>query len=137
MAEIISISQKRQISKAQKAVLVKKQKILAVQKVFQCTHCAYKCEKCGTQIQKNHLQEKRGRHRPQLPYRFCNSCYEEYLDYIERLQGRGAPDCYWHNKEWLRVWRAWIDYQGSIDAYLKSNEFTKLLDELKQTRPDE
>jgi len=73
---------------------------------------------------------------PRIPYRFCESCAEEYIDFIERLKGGGDPDRYWHNDAWLAVWKSWIDYQSSIDNYLKSKEFLKLLREMKQTTPD-
>jgi len=72
-----------------------------------------------------------------VPYRFCENCLEEYLDYIERLKGRGNPDYYWHNEAWLKVWQGWIGYQNAIDQYMKTRAFTKLLKELQQTRIDE
>jgi hypothetical protein len=136
MADIISIDGKLELSKEKKAALIKKRKIMAVQKVFQCTHCAFKCEKCGTQVERE--QEKRGvdSNRPKIPYNFCEACKTEYLDYIERLKGRGDPDCYWHNEAWLDAWQRWIDYQSSVDRYSKSKEFVQLLQEFKQTRPE-
>ena len=57
---------------------------------------------------------------------------EEYKDYIARLQGNGNPAYYWHNDVWLDMWQKWIHYQHAIDTYLKSKEFTRLLQELKQ-----
>jgi hypothetical protein len=113
----------------------KKRKILAVQKVFQCMQCAFKCEKCGTQIQPDESRTQRPIGDLRVPYRFCESCAEEYIDYIERLKGRGDSEYYWHNDIWLELWRKWIDYQGAIDSYLKSKEFRQLLEELKDTRP--
>ena len=107
MAEIISLDNKLQISKQKKSELARKRKLIAVKKVFQCTH------------------------------RFCESCAEEYIEYIERLKGRGNPECYWHNAEWLDLWQKWIDYQGALDRYMKSKAFAKLLNELKQTHPEE
>ena len=136
MADIINIEKKRQRSKAKEAELIKQRKLLAVQKVFQCTHCAFKCEKCGTQINPQDRRQESENQRVKVPYRFCDSCSEEYIDYIERLNGRGDPDCYWHNEFWLQSWRRWIDYQGSIDSYLKSKEFVRLLQELKEIRSD-
>jgi hypothetical protein len=136
MADIIHFCNKQQHFKEKKAEIKRKRKILAVQKVFQCTHCAYKCEKCGTQIdpeERNYTAEKGRR----VPYRFCESCREEYVDYIERLKGGGDPDCYWHNEVWLESWRKWIDYQGVVDSYLKSKEFVQLLHELKETQSDQ
>lgn len=116
-----------------KTALVRKRKIMAVQKVFQCTHCAFKCEKCGIQVARS-SKSGPGRN-PRVPYNFCEACADEYLDYIERLKGGGDPDCYWHNEAWLDAWRKWIDYQGCVDRYLKSKEFLKLVQEFKQNRP--
>ena len=106
---------------------------MAVQKIFQCTQCIFKCEKCGTQI--DHDQKSRGEPAGNLriPYRFCESCSEEYANYIERLQGNVNPECYWHNQDWIDVWNKWIDYQSVIDRYLKSKEFRQLLNELRET----
>lgn len=135
MAEIISLDNKLQLAKGRKTALLKKRKLSAVQKVFQCTHCAFKCEKCGTQMNLAHPNTGKSRDL-RIPYRFCDSCSEEYIDYIERLKGGGDSDRYWHNETWLAAWRAWIEYQSAVDRYLKSKEFLQLLQELKQTCPE-
>lgn len=136
MANIIELDKKLKHTKEKKAKIIRKRKILAVQKIFQCMHCAFKCEKCGTQIQPDEHRQQRSISDLRVPYRFCESCAEEYIDFIERLKGRGNSEFYWHNEIWLEMWRKWIDYQGAIDTYLKSKEFKKLLAELKDTRPD-
>ena len=134
MADVISLDEKLQLSKNKKNDLIRKRKISAVQKVLQCTHCAFKCEKCGTQM---HIPHDEGRtQNPKVPYRFCEGCSEEYIDYVERLKGGGDPDRYWHNDAWLGVWKAWIEYQRSVDSYLKSKEFIRLMNELKQPTPE-
>ncbi|MGA7146800.1 MAG: hypothetical protein WBY47_20030 [Desulfobacterales bacterium] len=137
MTNIIELDKKLKHTKEKKAEIIRKRKILAVQKVFQCMHCAFKCEKCGTQIQPDEHRQQRAISDLRVPYRFCESCAEEYIDFIERLKGRGDPEYYWHNDIWLEMWRKWIDYQGAIDTYLKSKEFKQLLAELKDTRPDD
>jgi len=136
VANVIQIDKKLKHTKEKKAEIIKKRKILAVQKVFQCMQCVFKCEKCGTQIQPEEQRQQRpiGAHR--TPYRFCESCAEEYSDYIERLRGRGDSENYWHNEIWVELWRKWIDYQGVINSYLKSKEFRQLLEELKDTGPN-
>ena len=136
MADIISIDNKLQLSKDKKAELVRKRKISAVQKVLQCTHCTFKCEKCGTQMSVSPGGDEVIKKDLRVPYRFCESCSEEYLDYVDRLKGGGDPDQYWHNDDWLGIWSAWIDYQSSVDRYLKSKEFLQLMNELKQGSPD-
>jgi hypothetical protein len=127
MNKIISLDEKIRLSTEQKAALERKRKIMAVRKVFHCTHCASKCERCGTGIgadNRAHLEDIR------VPYNFCDSCAEEYMDYIAQLQGRGDPQAYWHNHAWMKVWQTWIEYQGAIDNYLRSKEFRRLLEEL-------
>ena len=136
MTNIIQLDKKLKHAKEKKAEIIKKRKILAVQKVFQCKQCAFKCEKCGTQIQPEEQHQQRAISALRIPYRFCESCAEEYADYIERLKGRGDSEYYWHNETWIELWRKWIDYQGGVDRYVKSKEFKQLLLELKQTKPD-
>jgi hypothetical protein len=136
MAEIISMDTKRQLSDKTKADIIKKRKIVAIQKVFQCTHCKLKCEKCGTQIGVTPNEEGKI-NKLRVPYRLCESCSEEYIDYIERLKGKGDKDSYWHNEPWSASWRAWIEYKGSIDDYMRSKEFLALLQELKESPGEE
>jgi hypothetical protein len=136
VAEIISLNDKLKLSKDKKETIARKQKILAVQKVFQCTQCAFKCERCGQQIRPDPAKGKKCEHQfVRVPYNFCESCEEEYLDYINRMKGKGDSKYYWHNEEWLKVWKDWIEYQSSIDHYLKSKEFKQLLQELRQAGP--
>ncbi len=136
MADIISFDGKVEINREKKAIIRRRRKALAVRRVFQCAGCSFKCEKCGTQIEpKTAVGDPNADLR--VPYKFCEACEDEYIDYIERLNGRGDPDCYWHNENWLDSWRKWIDYQGSLDQYVKSKEFVRLLQEFKQSRPEQ
>ncbi len=130
MSKVISLDDKLKLTAAQRTALAHKRKILAVRKVFQCTHCASKCERCGTSLGPDNQGQIDN---PRVPYNFCDSCSEEYMEYIDRLQGKGDTEAYWYNHAWLKVWQTWIEYQGAIDQYLRSKEFRQLLDEL---RPD-
>jgi hypothetical protein len=137
MADIISIDDKIALSKEKKDAMIRKRKIQAVRKIFQCTQCAYKCEKCGAQLDSPAGQTREGGRQSRLPYRLCEECAEEYTDYIEHHKGGGDPDCYWRNEDWMELWRSWIAYQGTLDRYMKSKEFLMLIQELKQNRPEE
>ncbi len=132
MADVIAIDKKRKIKDKEHSDLIRMHKILAVRKIFHCTHCASKCEKCGSQIGLEPLSGQATKPHPHIPYNFCEGCLEEYMDYVARLQGNGNPAYYWHNDAWLDIWQKWIHYQHAIDIYLKSKEFTQLLHELKQ-----
>ena len=135
VADVIAINKKMQLKADERAALIRKRKILAVRKVFHCTHCASKCEKCGTQIGVQPADQETVPSKIKIPYHFCESCTEEYLDYMDRLQGGGNPEYYWHNETWQAIWKNWIAYQTSIETYLKSKEFSRLLKELKQMGP--
>ncbi len=128
MGKIISLDDKLNLSASKKADVVRKRKILAVRKIFQCTHNANKCERCGTALTSKNQGQAR---KLQIPYKFCDSCADEYRAYINMLQGVQDEETYWHNEAWMKVWRAWIDYHGAIDAYLRSNEFQRLVSELQ------
>ena len=66
-----------------------------------------------------------------VPYQFCDDCTEEFIDYIERLKGRGDPDCYWRNEAWLEIWSTWINHRAALDRHARSKEFARLLQEIK------
>ncbi len=72
-----------------------------------------------------------------VPYYFCRFCSDEYIDYIERLKGKGDKDCYWRNMNWLEKWRKWIDYQSAVDGYMRSREFKMLIKEMKDGGQDD
>ena len=128
MGNIISLKAKLKCSLEKQDAIVRKRKLLAVRKIFRCTHCASKCEKCGVQVSTDNQPEIPAY---RVPYTFCDSCAEEYVEYIETLKGNGDGALYWHNDAWMKVWATWIEHQGAVDSYLKSKEFEQLLDELK------
>jgi len=131
MADIISLDKRQQLTEKKKTELIRKRKILAVQKIFQCTQCPFKCKKCGTNVGERHHNDEENQE-DKIPYILCESCYEEYMDYIDRLNGEGDSECYWHNKEWSELWKRWMEYQDAIDRYMKSESFMKLLQELRE-----
>ena len=128
MGTLISLDAKLKQTQEKQDAIVRKRKLLAVRKIFRCTHCTSKCEKCGVHITADN-QSNIPSHR--LPYAFCESCADEYVDYIELLKGNGDRALYWHNDAWMNVWATWIEHHGAVDSYLKSKEFAQLLDELK------
>jgi hypothetical protein len=101
------------------------EKIASVKKILQCTMCMLKCTKCGTQTDVSEPSSD------ELPFRLCPDCKEEYQEYRARLTGNETSSRYWHNREWMAVWDAWIRYQESLKRYTESKEFLMLLEELQ------
>ena len=136
MADIVPIQKKQKLAETKKAAVARRKKIQAVQKVFHCTHCASKCAKCGAPVGPEAYHKHR-HVKSNVPYRLCEGCLEEYHYYIRHLQGKADPETYWHNDAWIDLWRKWIDYQGAVDRYVRSKEFTQLLTEIRLPRFDE
>lgn len=135
MAEIISFDNRRQDADKKEKVRERRRKIAAVRRMLDCTRCSRKCLKCGSRIDSEDRPEPSPSNL-RIPYRFCRACAEEYVDYIERLKGRGDTNSYWHNDQWLEAWGKWIDYQSCMDQYVRSREFLQLIRELKPTTPE-
>lgn len=136
MADIISLDDKLHESRDRKKLEDRKRKLLAVRTNMLRAGRPHRCEKCHEKIAPEALEERDEAFRLRVPYIFCDHCAEEYLDYIEFLQGREKPDRYWQNYAWRDLWKRWIDYQGSIDRYIKTPEFKQLLQELKTPDSD-
>lgn len=134
MANIISLNGRIQQKQAVEQTQMVRRKALALRQAFRCRRCSNICEKCGLEIDENELLKTRPDHDHEvaIPYRFCESCTEEYLDFIHRLQGKDKVQYYWRNDEWLETWRRWIDYQASMDRYVKTKAFVQLVDEMQR-----
>jgi hypothetical protein len=105
----------------------------AVQQMYPCAGWATVCERCSTPISACcHGATDKGCGR-QIPYRFCDDCAEEYVDYVERLQGRGDDTLYWRNESWMEVWATWINHRAALDRHFRSKAFARLLEEMRNT----
>ena len=129
MAQIIEFGKKAQDLKSVRDTGLRQRKIEALRKIFQCTRCAMKCAKCGTQLDAGVDQTARYA----VPYPFCQNCQEEYEEFRERLEGRQShPKYYWHNEQWMKVWQSWLEHQESLDQYRQTKEFLQLLQEVEE-----
>lgn len=129
MANIIEFGRKVQSLKSMKDTSLRQKKLESLKKIFQCTRCMMKCAKCGAHIER----DKEDSRRFATPYPFCRNCQEEYQEYRERSDGtQGNPNYYWHNDDWMEVWKTWIEHQKSLDRYKSSKEFMQLVEEAEE-----
>jgi len=128
MADIIEFGKKVESLRSERDNAVRRRKIEALRKIFQCTRCVVKCSKCGAQIDSQAEEFAKFA----APYSFCKSCRLEYEEYRARVGGnRADPDCYWHNSTWMTVWESWLQHQQALDQYRQSKEFLQLIDEVE------
>lgn len=135
MADIISLANKIKRKQHQDAV-VAKQKFLAFRHALLRFRNIARCEKCGGETSPLLGRVNTDTVEWRIPYNFCNSCRDDYLDYVAHLKGNGNADHYWQNDLWMDAWRRWIDYQGAVDSYLKSKAYRQFMRELEHVEPE-
>ena len=128
----MSIDTKLAAAREEENLSRQRRKIRAIRKVLRCTRCGMKCDKCGIPIEPPAAGAETRLPIRDVPYRLCLSCREEYDDYRARIAGRDNLDCYWHNTHWESTWGRWIEYQSAMDRYLKSDEFQRLIEEIRR-----
>ncbi len=126
MADIIELEKRRQQQQSEKTNGLTEEKLEVLKKVLQCARCQLKCSRCGTQI-----EEPEDRQHSPLPYPLCSGCSDEYKVYLELTKGAAGGKSYWHNQEWIEIWRTWLQHQKALDHYRNSKEFIKLLHEFE------
>ena len=103
-------------------------KIQALQQVLQCSSCHFKCAMCGHHMDHHSAPAEPG----PMGYAFCESCRGEFEDFLAITSGEKKADVFWHNKAWLDMWSAWLEYQQSIQRFMRSPEFKLLLSEIER-----
>jgi hypothetical protein len=129
MNKVIDIEDRLKLEQKKKFKVDKAKKLEAVRKVLQCTRCLARCHKCGVQFDTDGMYK-----RYQGPYRFCESCQEEYLEFLRLKEEGGESPIYWHNQEWHGMWQTWLDYQTALKVYGESSEFIDLVREMEWDR---
>jgi hypothetical protein len=129
MSKVIDIEDRLKLEQKKKRRVDKAKKMEAVRKILQCTRCLARCHKCGVQFDTTKMYK-----RYQGPFRFCESCQEEY-DEFKRLKAEGGESLlYWHNQAWMNLWQSWLDYQQALKEYGESPEFVDLVREVEWDR---
>jgi hypothetical protein len=129
MTKVIDIEDRLRLEQKKKAKVEKAKKLEAVRKMMQCSRCLARCGRCGIQFDTTEMYK-----RYPGPYRLCSFCQEEYDDFLRITEKGQESPCYWHNREWLALWRSWVDYQQAMKTYAESPEFIDLVREVEQER---
>ncbi len=127
MADVIGLEETKR-RKQKKIDQDGARKALALLKVFECASCYLKCARCGMRLELSQIPAVVSN----IPYRFCETCHEEFGEFQRRVRGGRKKDFYWYNEEWVNMWKAWTSYQEAVRGFLNSREVLRLRYELKR-----
>lgn len=125
MAKVIDLTDRKKV----KEDLSKGDKLRGLQSLFRCAHCGARCAKCGAHGEATQHITHTG---SGVSFRLCQMCLEEYQDLLAYLEADPKPEVpFWFNREWIRQWLAWLDYQWALANYVSSPEVLQVLKELE------
>ena len=125
MTKIVDIHDQIQKKKKKEHLEKVKGRSDSIQKIVQCSSCRFRCAMCGIQVTAGEVAE-----RTPFGLSLCADCMAEFEEFVSMTKGEKAPEVFWHNHEWVEVWRAWLDYRKAISAFSASKEYKLLLEEL-------
>jgi hypothetical protein len=128
MNKILNITNKLEDKKRKQQKKIHRGKMETLQRIVQCSSCHFKCAMCGY-----HLSTADSPNAPSSsPSNFylCESCRDEFREYMKMTSGKKESDIFWHNREWMKLWSAWFDFQQAIKEFKNSVEFEQLIEEL-------
>lgn len=128
MDKVTNIEEKIKSKKQKKQLEQYSEKIEAIQKVVQCSSCHFRCAMCGHNLRDS--DSSNDVPSPSFGFAFCENCRAEFEDFLAISREKKDPDVFWHNKEWLKMWSAWLNYRQAINGFINSPEFKSLLEEL-------
>ena len=129
MDKIINIQERIEIQKNRSHLKQYQKKIDTLRRFTQCSSCGLKCSMCSQYLDETDTQHSA--EAPDYGFVFCDCCREEFEDFLSLSRGERGSQFYWHNKEWKRMWSAWLRYRRAIHDFLHSREFATMLDELE------
>ena len=128
MDKIVNLGERIENREKKKQLKQYRGKIETLKKIIQCSSCHFKCAMCGLQMEAR--VSSREVHLAPIGMIFCESCRDEFEDFLSISRGVNRSDIFWHNQEWKDMWSAWVKYRKSINTFMDSPEFRLLLKEI-------
>lgn len=129
MEKVVDLRDRLEDKKRKRQVEIHRHKSETVQRMVQCASCQFRCAMCGHHMRQNESSYLS----PPSPvdWNLCQTCRAEFEDYLKISRGTRGSALFWHNREWLKLWAAWLDYQKAIREFRHSDEFRQLLEEIE------
>ena len=127
--KIVSLSERLESKRHKKQIERYRGKTETIQKIIQCGSRQIRGSTCGLYLKKPETATE-------IPHTsmglmLCESCKSEFDDFLSVSRGQQQSEVFWHNKEWVKMWSAWINYRKAMTAFVDSPEFKLLMEELK------
>ena len=126
--KIINIRERIENKRHERQLERYRMKMETIQTVAQCSSCHFRCAMCGIHLKRS--DSLTNSTSPSFGFIFCEGCGEEFEDFSSISRGEKRSDVFWHNKEWMNMWSAWVNYHKAITGFIGSPEFKLLRDEL-------
>jgi len=127
--KIVSLSERLESKRHKKQIERYRGKTETIQKIIQCSSCQIRCSMCGLYLKKEETSTEIPH--ASMDLMLCESCRSEFDDFLSVSRGQQPSEVFWHNKEWVKMWSAWINYRKAMTAFVDSSEFKLLMEELK------
>ncbi len=127
MNKVLNITDRLKDKKKKHRKEIYHQKTEAVLRIVQCSSCQLSCAMCGSHLDTTDSSCPQASSHPDL--NLCESCRAEFDDFLEMSKEKKGSDIFWHNKEWMDLWSAWLHYRKAIEEFRHSNEFKRLIKE--------
>ena len=127
MSKIIDIENRIETEKRKKKIAERRRNVAPLLHFLQCACCGMKCWRCGSPAElpppdKDALKIK---------FNFCRDCREEYLEYQRMQQSDEESGVPWRNREWMKMWKTWIEYQSTVRHFHQSKEVQEIFEDLR------
>lgn len=125
MAKVIDLQGRKKV----KTDLDRSDKVEALVSLLRCNHCAMRCAKCGSHSEPTSAVTHQG---TRTTFSLCESCRDEYESLLVYANAGPNTDMpFWYNREWVRQWMAWLEYQYAVSQYINSPEVLEAMTELE------
>jgi len=129
MEKILNITDRIEDKKRRRQVARYRHKIETIQRTVQCTSCRLKCSMCSSHLENSSSSCPEILSAPEAMHTLCESCQSEFDEYLRIVRGETKPEVFWHNRQWIRLWAAWLEFQRAMGEFRNSPEFRRLCEE--------
>jgi hypothetical protein len=99
-----------------------------IHRIVQCAECNLKCAMCGEHS--GTAESDCPSDAPQPGFHLCGICRAEYEIFLNLSSGRKKTPVFWRNKEWLALWKTWLEHQRALRDFRNTPEFRRITREL-------